>query len=368
MDKTYTAVYYDPSGRFYKATIFVSSITLSIRYTDENSVSRDVYWLAEKIISFEPEAVAWVLTFKGKDGQLERLVLRDTELVKAVKKKYSHHRFAGGWKHHILGNTRNKLLLLLSVIIAVILTGYFWFIPWLGERAAGRISKEREISMGESMYGSMISRYKIDSAKTNLINDFYQELHYSINYPINITVVKSEEVNAFAIPGGHIVVYTSILDRMKRPEELAALLSHEGSHIALRHSLRNVFRSMARKMFLMLIIGNEAGLAGFLVDNADNLKGLEYSRALETEADNHGIRLMQSSSIDATGMLHLMEILQQETKGKELSALLSTHPVFVSRIANIKSQVNKTGMPALKQERLESLFKKIQHADETNNW
>ena len=96
-------------------------------------------------------------------------------------------------------------------------------------------------------------------------------------------------------------------------------------------------------MFLMMVIGNESGLAGFLVDNADNLKGLEYSRSLETEADNHGIGLMNSANINPAGMLGLMEMLQKETKGKEPAAFLSTHPVFKRRIENIKetNQRNK---------------------------
>ena len=56
MNKTYTAVYYNSSGRFYNATIFLSSITLSIRFTDENNEIKDVYWLAENIFSLEEEA------------------------------------------------------------------------------------------------------------------------------------------------------------------------------------------------------------------------------------------------------------------------------------------------------------------------
>lgn len=368
MDKTYTAVYYDASGRFYNATIFLSSITLSIRYTNEKNEVQDVYWLAENISSLEQEAVVSVLHYLNKEGQTERLVIRDIELLEAIKKRLGHHKFAGGWKHHVLGSTRNKLLLFVSLLISVILLGYFFFIPWLGERIAQNISKEWEISMGERMHQSMAGQYKIDSIKTKLINDFYRELHYSINYPINVTVVQSKEVNAFAIPGGHIVIYTAILDRMQKPEELAALLSHEVSHIELRHSLRNMFRSMARKMFLLLIIGNESGLAGVLVNNADNLKGLEYSRALETEADNNGIRLMQSANLDAEGMQRLMEILQQETGGNEPAAFLSTHPVFTSRIENIKKQIERAAKPAVEHESLKSIFAKLQNSGAANSW
>ena len=192
--------------------------------------------------------------------------------------------------------------------------------------------------MGENMSGNILSVLKVDSAKTQIINAFYRELRYNTSYPVEISVVESKEVNAFAIPGGNIVVYSSIINRIQTPEQLAGLLAHEASHIELRHSLRNLFRSLSRKMFLYLIIGNEAGIAGFLIDNADNLKGLEYSRSLETEADNNGIALMKKSGINPSGMLGLMNILAKETIG-EPAEFLNTHPVFSERIQNIKSQI-----------------------------
>jgi predicted Zn-dependent protease len=296
---------------------------------------------------------------------VERLVIRDPELVQAIKKHFSRHQFVGGWKHHVLGNTRNKIALFISILLTLILVGYFWFMPWLGERVANNISKEWEVGMGAKMHQSLMAHYKIDSPRTKVINRFFKELRYNVNYPITITVVDSKEINAFAVPGGHIVVYRSILDRLKAPEELAALLSHEVSHIELRHSLRNIFRSMARKMFLLMVVGNESGLAGFLVDNADNLKGLEYSRSLETEADNYGISLMNSSNINPAGMLGLIEMLQQETKGKEPAAFLSTHPVFDKRTENIKEQIKRINNKGNEDELL-SIFAELQTSSNTD--
>jgi beta-barrel assembly-enhancing protease len=368
MNKPYNAVYHNSSGRFYNATIFLSSITLSIRYADENNELKDVYWLAENIVSLEEEALAWVLQNKNKDGQLERLVIRDPELVQAIKKNFGHHRFVGGWKHHVLGNTRNKIILFFSILLAIIIAGYFWVVPWIGEKIARSTSTEWEISLGDQLYGSMIGQYKIDSARTTHINKFYKELHYQMAYPVTITVVESKEVNAFAIPGGNIVVYSAILDKMRRPEELAALLSHEASHIELRHSLRNIFRSMARKMFLMLLLGNESGITGYLVDNADNLKGLEYSRLLETEADNLGMNLMHANNIDSRGMLDLMQLLQKETVGKEPAAFLGTHPIFADRIKNINNRLVEANTAPEKHELLETIFEKLKQAGDKHSW
>ena len=356
MNTTYSSIYYDSSGRFFNATIFLSSITLSIRFIDQRQALKDVYWLAEDIVSLEQGSQVSVLHYRNREGKMEKLVIRDPDLLLAIKKHYEHHRFVGGWKHHYLGSTKSKILLVVSFVVFLFVAGYFWLVPWLGERVARNISKEWEIGMGKEMHQSIMGSMKVDSFRSKLANDFYKGLHFNISYPVTVTVVESKEVNAFAIPGGNIVIHSSLLNRLREPEELAALLSHEASHIELRHSLRNIFRSMARKMFLMLIIGNESGLASFMVDNADNLKGLEYSRTLETEADSYGINLLRSSEISPTGMLNLMEILKTETKEKEPAEFLNTHPVFKTRTENIKKKIQEDRIPSGEHKIFDSIF------------
>jgi len=238
----------------------------------------------------------------------------------------------------LLGNMRNKILLLLAFFLGLILVTYLWVIPWIAVRIADNFSKEYEISLGNNMYQALMMAYTDDTTKSRLLNTFYEKLHFEVNYPIEVTVVESDEANAFAIPGGHVIVFDAILDEMKTPEELSGLLAHEVSHIQLRHSLKNLARTLARKMFLSIVIGSESRIAGFFIDNADDLKGLEYSRSLETEADNNGLQLMAKSGIDQRGMLRLMELLQKETVGKE-TPFLSTHPVFKKRIENIRNQI-----------------------------
>lgn len=359
MVNQYKAVYYNQINRFYQATIFLSSITLSIRYTDENGNQKDVYWLAENILALEEKATATELHHKNATGPNDRLVIRDTELINAIKKIYRNYRFTGSFNSKFFGSTTNKIVLLFSILLTFILVAYFWFVPWLGQRIGNSVSKEWEIEMGDKMYSSVISSFTIDSNKSRLINEYYAASGFNVNYPVNITVVQSDEVNAFAIPGGHIVVYDAILDEMKTHNELGALLSHESSHIALRHSLKNMFRTLARKMFLLLIFGNESGITSFLADHADNLKGLEYSRALETEADDHGMKIMSARGIDPNGMIHLMELLQKGTKGKENAEFLSTHPVFSNRIRNIRKNIDRWPVSQIENKRLQEIFNEL---------
>jgi beta-barrel assembly-enhancing protease len=339
MSASYTATYYLPNGGSFPATIFVSSVTITIRYTDQQNQQKDVYWLEKQLTGFEEKPGGTELQYRNDAGETERLIITDAALVQSVKKQLSHNRVIGKLHQRVAGKAGTKLLMVLGVLVALFFLAYLWFVPWLGERVAMNFSKEYEISMGNQMYEAVSATFKIDERKTEMVNKFYKQLQYNVDYPIEITVVESGDVNAFAVPGGHIVVYDAILEKMKTPEELAALLGHEASHVALRHSLRNMFRSLARKMFLALAFGNNAGILSVMVNNADDLKGLAYSRALETEADDNGLQLMAKNGLDPQGMIRLMELLKKESKGEERSSLLNTHPVIEDRIENIKKKM-----------------------------
>jgi Zn-dependent protease with chaperone function len=358
MGKTYQAIYYDESNYFYNATIYLSAVTITIRYKDEKGNQKDIHWLGEDIVSLDESELQSTLIYKNAAGKLERLVIRDPALLADVKYQFRHRRFAGKRLRRFTGNIRVRILAILGTILFLLGLLYFLFIPWIGEKIALSFSREKEIQLGEQLYRSVISGATVDVKKTKLINQFYSKLGYTNPYPIQITVVKSEEVNAFAVPGGHIVVFEGIIDNMESARQLAALLGHESAHVLLRHSIRNIFRNLAGKMFLLTILGGD-GIGGYLATKADDLKGLQYSRGLETEADNEGMRLMTSSHINPEGMLELMKILQKEGEGKETSALLSTHPVFESRIRNIKQKINSFPNNLMEDTTLNKIFQQL---------
>ncbi len=109
---------------------------------------------------------------------------------------------------------------------------------------------------------------------------------------IRITVVNDNTVNAFALPGGRIVVYSALLKEIGSYPELAALLSHEFTHVNNRHSTKSIFRNLGSKVFLGLLFGKFGSVTAVLVDHADNLKSLKYSRKLEKEADIEGLAII----------------------------------------------------------------------------
>ena len=234
---------------------------------------------------------------------------------------------------------RHRSSTLLKLLLAILVLGasfYFIAVPRIAGALASKVSPQYEIRLGEQMYASMRGSLVVDEQRTQLINSFFRELRLPSNYPVKITVVKGAVTNAFAIPGGRIVVYDQLLNGISTYPELAALLSHEFVHVQNRHTLRSLFRQLSSKVFLSLLFGSVDVAGSILVQNTDQLKDLSYSRSLETEADEKGAALLAERGINCSGFVQLFRLLQKETKGQEVPEFINSHPNLDKRIRNIQ--------------------------------
>lgn len=244
--------------------------------------------------------------------------------------------------------------------IGLILLSYFVIIPNLAEFMATKVPASYEVELGEGIYNQMSEDFDVDEEKTLAANEFFKALNIKSNYPVQITVVNSPVKNAFALPGGHIVVYDEILESMNSEEEFAALLSHEYSHIALKHTTRALFRSLGTYMVLSIVLSDINGIMGVIIENAHNVKSLSYTRSLEEEADNNGLKLMLNAGLNPVGMINLFKHLKQPQENSfEIPEYLSTHPLLDERIKNIESK--RKNIPAVigKNEQLAEIWKKL---------
>ena len=219
-------------------------------------------------------------------------------------------------------------LLLLLIII------YLFFAKVVPVVVVKCISVKQEIKLGNNFYRSFITDAEIDTSQSLIIQKFADRLHLSAQYPIRITVLKDTIVNAFAFPGGHIVIYSGILSKMENPQELVALLAHESSHVNNRHSLQLLSSNISTAVLIGMIT-QSSGFSSVVINTANNLRALSYSRELETEADNDGMKLMVSNNINPIGMKWLMEDLRKLNMEVPKSiSFLSTHPLTDERIKN----------------------------------
>jgi predicted Zn-dependent protease len=155
-------------------------------------------------------------------------------------------------------------------------------------------------------------------------------------YTFRVTVAETEDVNAFAAPGGYVVVNRGLLKRTRRPEELAGVLAHEMQHVYQRHATRNLFRQLGIQAILTALTG-DAGTLGTAVGMAGQFGGLSYQRRDEAEADAEGMKLVLAAKLDPKGMIAAYEMLDRDAPDvPEGLGFLSTHPGTKERIASLR--------------------------------
>ncbi|ULQ53575.1 M48 family metallopeptidase [Flavihumibacter fluvii] len=225
------------------------------------------------------------------------------------------------------------------LVLFVMIGGYYLLVASIARFGVQFISPKKEAELGQMMYNAMMEQEKIDTLSTAYVQQFAAPLKLSENYQIRITVVDEKEVNAFAIPGGNIVIYKGILKNMRHPGELVALLGHEASHVNERHSLRNILQEMTGSMLLSMVFGDLGSIGGAIAGRANMIRSLSYSRGLEEEADELGMERMLRNKVDPQGMVLLMDRLEESEKDVSLPGFLSTHPVTSARKAHAQKFV-----------------------------
>src|SRR5207344_3128201 len=173
----------------------------------------------------------------------------------------------------------------------------------------------------------------------------YAEMAHQFQW--EVTVIKDDKtMNAFALPGGKIAVYTGIFPVAKTEAGLAAVLGHEVTHALARHGAERMSQGELTNVTLQ-ILGTAAGTSGgnaMLGQAAMAALGagvqvgvlLPFSRKHESEADYIGILLAAGAGYDPRESIHLWERMEQMSGGKEPSEFLSTHPGHETRIEQLK--------------------------------
>lgn len=263
---------------------------------------------------------------------------------------------------------KQKIVVLLTMLVVLIVSGYLLLvnlIPFLGSKM---ISRDMEIKMGNNLKQLMIDEARlmgaeVDTTGTKNLQAFADKIKLSSEYPIRMTLVKSDLVNAFALPGGQVIVYSGMLKKISNAETLVALLAHESTHVNERHSLRSLLRSAANGILISIVFNDATGVSAALVSNAETLNGLYYSRSLETEADHKGMDLMISNGVDAKGMQQLMNLLKEEGDVPESLSFISTHPLTEKRINATETYINEHPRKISKRNDLEISFSELKRSE-----
>lgn len=162
-----------------------------------------------------------------------------------------------------------------------------------------------------------------------------------------LRVIESETVNAFALPGGYLTVFTGLLRQAERPEQVAGVLAHEMAHVTLRHGLSRVAHSVGIFVGMQLMFGDVDGLMAVATELFSMATVNSYSREQEAQADAEGVRMMIEAGIDPNGLIEFFQYLERETDSLPGAlSWMSTHPEHEQRIAAIRKMLSGRRLPA----------------------
>lgn len=318
-----------------EATVLVLAKRITIGYVDSAGAPVSLSWDFNQVDSyFDFSRQSSILVHRQQ--QAGRLVIPGKEAAELVASMQAE--LQRPWYSKEKSRDWGRYGLILTLFLAGLVISYFLMVPWMAEKMASGVSVQTEEQLGDAAYDALSAGMMEDQHATTVVNEFFQALHVTTPYDIRITVVRGRELNAFALPGGRIVVYRELLDRLDSYPQLAALLSHEFIHVNNRHSTKSIFRKFGSRVFLGLLFGKVGSVANVVADQADNLKSLTYSRKLEKEADMEGLALLKERKIDPAGFVALFEKLKRESgSGPDLPEFLGSHPDLDNRIDYIRN-------------------------------
>ena len=169
----------------------------------------------------------------------------------------------------------------------------------------------------------------------------------SLPYPITVSLVESEVVNAMAVPGGKMVVFSGLLDSVSSTNGLMFILAHELGHFKNRDHLRLMGRGIVLSILAMLAFGGDAGISDILASTI-NLRTAKYSQSRESQADHTALHALQCHFGHVGGATELFKTLQAQ-EGKfdfELLHYFSSHPELQQRIDDLHQLAQELGYSA----------------------
>jgi len=233
------------------------------------------------------------------------------------------------------------------VVIAVIATASVGLIVRV---LVSRIPPRFEQDLGDKFFAELQQeetfiqdtnlQSKLDLAVTPLLSSLPTN---QIQFQFHI--MEMPLANAFALPGGHVVVTTGMLKLVDRPEELAGAIAHEIAHVTQKHMFRQVISAMGPALLFQLFLGNQGGLVGALGAGSQLLMTQSFSQEYELEADAVGWNYLVEAHIDPRGLTDVLRKLKIEEDKERMSemeiAAFRSHPTTQKRILRLEAKWKK---------------------------
>ncbi len=218
---------------------------------------------------------------------------------------------------------------------------------------AGAISIEKESQLGKKFLASIRRHFQFlnDEYAQSYINRLGQTLSQGIEtrpFPFHYYIIKHNDLNAFAGPGGHIFIYSGLISALDNADELAGVLAHEMGHITARHLSERIEQGKKINIATMaailagVFVGGKVGAALSTGSVAAGIQTqLRYSRQDERQADQLGLKYASLAGFDPSGLMHALTVIQKYSwmESNRIPPYLRTHPTGPERISNLESML-----------------------------
>jgi beta-barrel assembly-enhancing protease len=239
-----------------------------------------------------------------------------------------------------------RLLAELSAVVALIgalLWGLFSAAQWATSLLVPLVPAEVDRLIGEQAYSQLALTQKMCGNPE--LARYLAEIHKPLlavaraEYDFEIVIVESDEVNAFALPGGTLIVNTALVTEAGNGEAIAGVLAHEMAHVTRRHSLKRALRQLGIGALVSMVFGG----TGLDMPAAviSGLGSTQYDRSEESEADVVGLEWLAAAGIDSRGLAEFLGKLERQ--GPQLPTFLSSHPDPGDRVEEIRKRAGSGG-------------------------
>ena len=202
---------------------------------------------------------------------------------------------------------------------------------------AHRVSMETEVNIGEQALAQLQVEHELtqEGPAVEAIGEIGSRLTQGSRYEYRWYLSADREVNAYALPGGIVVVNAGMIESAEDADELAGVLAHEIQHVEQRHTLQQMIHTAGWAAVLAVVLGDVSAITAIVVHQLGNLRN---SRKLEAVADVEGMRALARAGIPPQGMVSLFRKLEgeQRRRGGAGIPLLLSHPATADRLSDLE--------------------------------
>lgn len=298
-----------------------------------------IVWPIADLRAVESDADRLVLTLRTAADRAEaRLILADPDMIgwlKGAAPDLSRRDLAKG--------TLGKVALRVAAAVGALALILFVLLPAISDRLAAALPREQEVAFGRAVVRQMSdllgdgqAALVCQNAKgTAALDRMVRRLTegQGLAYDLEVVVIDSSVVNAFAAPGGHVVILRGLLDEAQSPDEVAGVLAHEIGHVEARDATRLAFRAAGSAGLLSLLFGDLTGGAAITLAG-NHLMSAAYTREAEAAADEFALRLLAAAGVGTAGLADFFDRI--DGMDGDMPGYLSTHPESAQRAARAR--------------------------------